>query len=174
MKTLFPFSTSFLDFPDNESYSIVVYFTGCSFNCKNCQNKELKNPEYNDSLVKEYLDIDSFFKDIKIACEKNRTNYLVFSGGDPLFKTNLDLVKEFLNKYGNHFNIAIYTGHDIVDVEEIGVKGFDFIKCGVYNEDFKQGSKKDNYQMALASSNQNWYNSNFERISNNGVLKFKN
>lgn len=158
---------TFTDYPSLEDWAVIVYLSGCINNCPNCQNKALQDPNVGDSIAS----VDELYNRIKKSCKSNETNCVVFSGGDPLFSSNRIILKEFLDKYSDEFNICIYTGYPIEFVKEFNLKGFKFIKCGKYDENLKQPSYKYDSEMQLASSNQNFYNDKYERISENGKLK---
>ena len=163
---------TFIDFPTVDDWAVIIYFTGCSNNCVNCQNKELQNPDYKSSILS-IQDEENLFNFIKDICKKQDTNKIVFSGGDPLYPTNREIIKNFLNKYGSLYDICIYTGYSIDDVKKFGIHNFKFIKCGRYDESYKQTSEKTEEHIKLASSNQNFYDSNYEQLSKNGILNFK-
>lgn len=161
-------TSSWLDYPDNCSLAVVVFFTGCLHSCKGCQNEELQ--QFGDNIDTEYLSYEDAIKKIEHECLRNRTDKVVLSGGDPLFFYNQEFVQYLLDK--NILDVCIYTGSDIDKVKEIGIHGFKYIKCGTYKEEEKQESMKNTEKMKLASSNQNFYNSNYEKISENGILFF--
>lgn len=162
---------TFIDYPDPSDWAVIFYVSGCCHNCINCQNKELQDP----NLGNEIKDVDSLYNIVKDATLHYKTNKIVFSGGDPLFETNRVLIKEFLNKYGNEFEICIYTGYPISFVKEQNISGFKFIKCGKFFstelQDRKPGMTDDKF--TLASGNQDFYDENYNKISINGILKFR-
>ena len=92
---------TFLDYPDNESLSIIVFTQGCSHGCKGCHNFELQKRD--ESYAISY---SNFLNRILDFCKRSNTNKVVFSGGDPLYHTSndntqmLDIIKavDFLEK----------------------------------------------------------------------------
>jgi organic radical activating enzyme len=116
------------------------------------------------------ISVDDFNELVKRETLMNKTKNVVFSGGDPLFKENLEFVKEFLIKYGSLYNICIYTGHNIEYVKENNIKGFKYIKCGTFDNSKKRLSGNFGDQFILASSNQNFYDENYNLISEDGIL----
>ena len=161
-------SSTFLDYPDNSSLSIIIYLSGCSHNCKGCHSPKTqeKVPNYpeleNEILIK-----------LEAAFNMYRTNKLVISGGNPLDQHNLWLTKAICNHFNNKF-ICIYTGDLINDVKREGIKA-DFIKCGEYMEKYKQVSEKTNTYIQFASSNQelySYYEGDYHLVSNNGRFLF--
>ena len=161
---------TFIDYPTVDNWAVIFYFAGCCNNCNNCQNRELQNPEYKGGMILQ--DEEELYNLVKKICKKHDTTKIVLSGGDPLYITNREIVKNFLNKYGSFYDICIYTGYSIDDVKEFGIQNFKFIKCGRYDETCKQISEKTEDHIQLASTNQNFYNAKYEQLSQNGILKF--
>ena len=168
----FPFQITTQDFPDNCSFSLILYLGGCSNDCKNCQNQQFQKPDPQDkNLIT--LHTNTLIRHVDEYMKFNdQLTSLVLSGGDPLFGNNEYFTKKLCIEYGDKWPIAIYTGYDIEHVKQIGLTGFKFIKCGKYDESLKQESYKNDYEMQLASSNQEWYNNMYERISEKGLLRF--
>ena len=107
---------TFIDFPTVDDWAVIIYFTGCSNNCVNCQNKELQNPDYKSSILS-IQDEENLFNFIKDICKKQDTNKIVFSGGDPLDQDRLSLselmqlIKCVRRNYPNK-TIWLYTGYE--------------------------------------------------------------
>lgn len=168
-------STTFQDYPDDESQAVIVYFAGCSHGCLGCQNRE--EQEYNCkgsyNITPEDLDMT-----IETLCQRNRTNKVVFSGGDPFFEKNRQEVLELASYLENkHINVCIYTGFPITEVKNFYegklLTHASFFKCGKYRELQKETSwGKTNESLVLATRNQAFYNSNFEKISADNILYF--
>lgn len=174
MKLIYPIQNTWIDYPDNSSLALLVYLIGCNNNCKNCHNLEYQNfNSINEKIVN--IDLDIFISNLLIQKEKQKTNKLVLSGGDPLFKNNLKDIKELLNNelIKDNFNICIYTGHDIDYVKENDIKNFNFIKCGKYEEQNKDKSEKTDFYIKFGSKNQKLYNNNYKLISENNVYYFR-
>ena len=172
LNVAYPLTTTFLDYCDNESQAILIYILGCNNMCGGCHNTRFKDKEYQDSETKK-LDILALYDKIVEQAQKNNTDKVVLSGGDPLYKENLAETKTLLHllkKKG--LKITVYTGHDIDYVKLNNVKHFDFIKCGPYMEIFKQPSIKTDEYIQLSSSNQEIYNHKYELLSHNGIFKF--
>ena len=107
---------TFIDYPTADDWAVIFYFAGCCNNCNNCQNRELQNPEYKGGMI--IQNEEELYNLIKEICKKHDTTKIVLSGGDPLYITNREIVKNFLNKYGSLYDICIYTGYSIDDVKE--------------------------------------------------------
>lgn len=156
-------STTWIDYPDNESLAVAVYFSGCLHNCINCQNRDLAEHQ-----PKEFNYLEAIEKKLK----QNRTDKLVLSGGDPLFPLNLEATKNILNHFQDK-SICIYTGYTIDYVKENQIKNFTFIKCGKYLISEQQISEKTNDYLKFASKNQELYNSDYKLLSQDGIFYFK-
>ena len=89
---------------------VVLWLSGCSHHCYNCQNPQTWNPDsgipFNDSAKQEIFN----------ELSKDYISGITFSGGDPLHENNLDevlkLVKEIRISFPDK-TIWLYTGYDI-------------------------------------------------------------
>lgn len=171
MKIIYPPDTTWMDYPDNHSQALLVYTIGCNHNCSECHNPELQKVDYSENVI-EISDSKTLYEIIKESSKKERTNKIVFSGGDPIHYNNLEVIRDFLLTKKD-FDICLYTGHNVKKVKEIGIKNFSFLKCGKYKKNKKQKSEKTDEKISFSSSNQKLYNSKFELISNFGVYIFK-
>ena len=107
---------TFIDYPTADDWAVIFYFAGCCNNCSNCQNRELQNPDYKGGMI--IQDEEGLYNLVKEICKKQDTTKIVLSGGDPLYPANREIVKNFLNKYSDLYDIYIYTGYSIDDVKE--------------------------------------------------------
>jgi organic radical activating enzyme len=164
----FPFDLNFLDYPDPESFSIIVFVMGCEKHCVSCHNPQLQNYDYKINTKKFCL--TDFKNEIQKALKKNNADSLVLSGGDPLGSRNIEFVKFFLLE--TNFSTCIYTGNDIEYVKQNDVKGFKFIKCGKFLESEKQVSEKTDNYLQFSSKNQQLYDSSYKLISTFGKHNF--
>lgn len=160
---------SFMDYPDPDKSCIIIFLSGCAHNCPSCQNKDLQN----SSLGTETSALD-FYEELEYLTKTYKTTNIVFQGGDPLFQTNIYFLKEFVKLNVTHtYSVCVYTGYTIDYVKNNFSKGeIDFWKCGLYKEELHRESKKTDEEFILSSSNQDFYNSRFKKISKKGVLKF--
>lgn len=171
LRILHGFQTTWLDYPDNESLAVIVCMLGCDNCCKGCQNPDLKDYLYKHSSVIEYS-VDEFSSNLLFECERQKTNKVVFSGGDPLSKFNIDNIKEVLAKVGSELDICVYTGHSVDYCRDNNVKGFKYLKCGHFDINNFRKSYKNDDEMCFASPNQELYNSEYRLLSVNGIYKF--
>ena len=168
---------TFLDYPDDESLAVIVFFRGCRWNCPNCQNKALQNYEG------EGISITEAYNLITSKCKRAGTNKIVFSGGDPFYKpTEIIALINILEDY----DICVYTGYTIEEIERI-YKEYErknrvrvnkplWFKCGTYNEEKRdKRSGKSEKSFILATTNQafyRWDKDHYSQISKGNILEF--
>ena len=157
-----------LDYPDPEANAIIVYFIGCNHHCPGCHSPLLQK-EVNYSETKEEM-----CQRIKDLAKRADTNKLVFLGGDPLYDKNIELTRYFCTELGKTHDICIFTGYDIDDVKALNLSGVKYYKCGKFDQKIARESKKTDTMYVLASSNQDFYDSNYKKLSENGILTFNN
>lgn len=88
---------------------VVLWLSGCSHHCYNCQNPQTWNPDsgipFDESAKQEIFN----------ELSKDYISGITFSGGDPLYEYNLDevlkLVKEIRISYPEK-SIWLYTGFE--------------------------------------------------------------
>lgn len=119
---------------DGEGWRTVLFVSGCHHHCKGCHNPESWNPNaghlFTDE-VKEYL----------FNCMNDNISGLTISGGDPLYKKNLNdvtkLCKEFKERFPNK-TIWLYTGNLYRDSKHLEVmKYIDVVVDGEFRENLK-------------------------------------
>lgn len=88
---------------------VVLWLSGCSHHCYNCQNPQTWNPDSGIPFD------DSAKQEIFTELSKNYISGITFSGGDPLHENNLDevlkLVQEIRISYPEK-TIWLYTGFE--------------------------------------------------------------
>lgn len=92
---------------------VVLWVSGCSHNCKGCQNPFSQNP-----LAGVPFD-EAAENEIFIELEKDWCTGLTLSGGDPLFSSNRETVINFAKKVKERFpnkTICLYTGYTWDDI----------------------------------------------------------
>lgn len=162
-------TTSFIDYPDDECIALCVVMMGCTNACNGCQNPCFMNPLY-DKGTRE-ISVEQLVSELEILCQKNHTNKIVLSGGDPISVYNIGFTKDLL-KYNNKFDFCIYTGHNIDYVRNNNISGFKFIKCGKFDIKNARKSYKDDVRMVFATPNQTLYNEYYEQLSMDGIYNF--
>lgn len=169
--------TTFLDYPDNESLSVIMFMTGCDNNCVECHSPMMMEEDKFDDderwLHTKETSVEVIASRLNAIMVRNKTNKLVLSGGDPLYKRNIAFTQELCETLMTEYNaeICIYTGHSIDYVTRNKINCFSFVKCGKYTPDLKQLSKKSDDKFVLASTNQNFFDINYKQLSTDGILK---
>ena len=123
------------DLLNGEGIRVVLWVTGCAHNCKGCHNPETHNPyagQLFDEKAKQHL-----FK----ILERDYISGVTFSGGDPLFPSNLPVITELakeINKLFPNKTIWLYTGYKYDQVKHYEV--FNYINVvveGPYIEELR-------------------------------------
>ena len=89
---------------------VVLWLSGCSHHCYNCQNPQTWNP---DSGIQ--FD-ESAKQEIFNELSNDYISGITFSGGDPLHENNLDEVLKLVNEIRISFpekSIWLYTGYTL-------------------------------------------------------------
>lgn len=88
---------------------VVLWLSGCSHHCYNCQNPQTWNPgsgiPFDESAKQEIFN----------ELSKDYISGITFSGGDPLYENNLDEVLKLIKQIRNSFpdkTIWLYTGYN--------------------------------------------------------------
>lgn len=93
----------------------VIWLSGCSHNCKGCQNPQTHDPESGNTF--DAAAIEELFR----FQEEGWCSGITLSGGDPLFPLNrkevLHLVSLFKERYPNK-TIWLYTGYTYESIKE--------------------------------------------------------
>lgn len=167
-KILVPFQSSWIDYPDNQSIAVMVVMMGCDNGCPHCQNPQFKDCDYNNG-TKDFM-VEELEKELDIQCQRNMTNKVVLSGGDPLSCFNVEFTKKFLSQ--TKYDVCIYSGHDVEYCKKHNINGFKFLKCGKFDNQTVRESKKTDDYMVFASPNQELYNENYCLMSKDGIYYF--
>lgn len=137
---------------NGEGNRSVLWVSGCSHRCKNCQNQHTWN--YDDGLV---FDDKAKYELFKYLHE-DWCSGVTLSGGDPLYENNvigiIQLAKEIKEKFPNK-TIWCYTGYKYEEIQtnERMKEILDYIDVlcdGEYIEELKDVDKH-----WVGSSNQN-------------------
>lgn len=137
------------DMLNGDGLRVVLWVSGCSHKCPQCQNPITWDPyyglEFNESAKQEIFN----------ELDKDYISGITLSGGDPLhnlnFDTILELCKEIKDKYPNK-TIWLYTGYTWESVSKhmtIILPYIDVLVDGTFKVD-----KKDLKLMWKGSSNQ--------------------
>lgn len=168
-----PLKSTFVDYPDPCSNAVSVYMMGCGQRCNGCFNPLFFGKDYYEGTST--FTPEQFVKELTVTCNRNKTNKIVFLGGDPLFSTNAAFLMEVLELIKDDYETCIYTGYSIEEVKLIiplARANFTYIKCGRYDLTNKRISTKTDKYIQFASSNQELYDSKFNKLSNQGKFIF--
>ena len=101
-----------ITYPDQnngDGLRVVLWLSGCSHHCYNCQNPQTWNPDsgipFDESAKQEIFN----------ELSKDYISGITFSGGDPLHENNLDEVLKLVNEIRISFpekTIWLYTGYE--------------------------------------------------------------
>lgn len=146
------------DLKNGDGLRVVLWVAGCNHKCKECQN-----PETWDScggLPFDQKAKDELFEEL----QKDYISGITFSGGDPLFPDNRDVVlalmKEISEKFPNK-TIWCYTGYTFEQIQTLPhLKYIDVLVDGPYIPAQKElklkwrGSSNQRVILAKASINE--------------------
>jgi anaerobic ribonucleoside-triphosphate reductase activating protein len=93
---------------NGKGFRVVLWCSGCSHRCKGCHNPETWDKGYGKEFKQE--DKELLFK----LLNDPHIQGITFSGGDPLFQTNIKEVGELLKEIKEKFptkDIWLYTGY---------------------------------------------------------------
>ena len=93
---------------NGDGLRVVLWLSGCSHNCKNCQNPQTHL--YNSGILFDREAEKELFSELS----KEYISGLTLTGGDPLFQTNLNDVLKLVNKINLLLpdkTIWLYTGY---------------------------------------------------------------
>lgn len=157
---------TWLDYPSPDGNAVIVYLTGCEHHCPGCHSPLIQ-------AVDTYTETpEELTERLKKYCERADTNNIVLLGGDPLYSTNIPYTCTILEKLSKTHNICIFTGYDIDYVKNHSIKGAKFYKCGKFDQQHVRKSEKTDTKYVLASPNQDFYDENYNKLSENGILTF--
>ena len=130
---------------NGDGLRVVLWLSGCSHHCYNCQNPQTWNPDsgipFDESAKQEIFN----------ELSKDYISGITFSGGDPLYENNLDEVLKLVKEIRISFpekTIWLYTGYD-----------FDLLN-----------SKYNEYKYTPFAANADEWLTRWEIISNVNVL----
>lgn len=101
------------DMNNGDGLRVVLWLSGCSHHCYNCQNPQTWNPDSGipfDESAKQEIFNELF---------KYYISGITFSGGDPLHENNLDEVLKLVQEISISFpekTIWLYTGYELSEI----------------------------------------------------------
>lgn len=130
-----------MDISNGPGVRVSIFMQGCTFNCKNCFNKETHDfaggKEFDDTTVERVLEL----------CDNENIEGLSILGGEPMHPNNIEgttkLAKAFKEKFPNK-NVWAWSGFsfdkELKDKEV--VKYLDVLVDGQYNDDLRNPKLK--------------------------------
>ena len=129
------------DMLNGKGLRVVLWVSGCSHHCKNCHNPVTWNPD--DGLEFDEAAKAELFSYLK----KDYIDGLTLSGGDPLYKGNVDTISPLITEIREKFpdkTIWMYTGYTFEELFNKGnekllecVKKCDVLVDGKFVEELK-------------------------------------
>ena len=130
-----------MDIANGPGVRVSIFMQGCSFNCKNCFNKETHDfnggEEFNEETIDRVLKL----------CDNDVIEGLSILGGEPMHPKNIEgtteLAKKFKEKFPNK-NIWVWSGFqfdkDLKDKE--AMKYVDVLVDGQYKDELSNPTLK--------------------------------
>ena len=128
------------DMNNGDGIRVVLWVSGCTHHCEECQNPQTWNEESGVKFDKSAL------KEIKEELKKDYVTGVTFSGGDPLAHFNIDtvrnLIKEIRHKFPNK-TIWVYTGSIFENLMSANILPYiDVLVDGKYEKDLRDTNLK--------------------------------
>lgn len=168
------------DMNNGDGLRVVLWVSGCSHHCYNCQNPQTWNP--NSGIPFDETAKQEIFTELS----KDYISGITLSGGDPLYKENLDEVLSLIKEIRNLFptkTIWLYTGYDFQRIFRgqsscLSQEGLDNFKrrkiislCDVLVDGEYIDEKRDLSKKWAGSKNQRVINIK-ESIKNNKIVLY--
>ena len=123
------------DMLNGDGLRVVLWVSGCEHHCRGCQNPMTWDPEdgveFDESAKQEIFE----------QMEKDYISGMTFSGGDPLFPGNEQVVTELAKEIKSRFpqkTIWLYTGYLWENVREKEITEYlDVLVDGRYEESLR-------------------------------------
>lgn len=126
----------FVNAPNSDTMAFTIWFSGCHFKCKGCQNPELWRIDSGTSY-----NVDDVAQIMACTFSKYKINDVSLLGGEPLDQDINQLLRLCMkiNEMGKR--IWLYTGYDFDDVPIVIRDMCYTIKCGRYIEELRDESR---------------------------------
>lgn len=124
-----------MDISNGPGIRVSIFMQGCTFNCKNCFNKDTHDfnlgYEFNDDVIEKILDL----------CTLEHIEGLSILGGEPLHPKNIlgttKLCKKFKEKFSNK-SIWIWSGFLFDELKDKDILNYvDVLVDGRYKDELK-------------------------------------
>ena len=128
------------DMLNGDGIRVVLWVSGCSLNCKNCQNPETHDPNTGTLWTQESE------QELFESLDKDYISGITFSGGHPLEHYNIDTITELSKKIKQKFpnkSQWLYTGYLWENIKDLEImKYLDVIVDGPYIDELRDISLK--------------------------------
>lgn len=128
------------DMLNGDGIRVVLWVSGCSLNCKNCQNPETHDPNAGKLWTQESE------QELFEALNKDYISGITFSGGHPLEHYNIDTITDLSKKIKQKFPNKtqwLYTGYLWENIKDLEImKYLDVIVDGSYIDELRDISLK--------------------------------
>ena len=118
------------DMLNGDGLRTVLWVSGCNHHCNNCQNKQTWDK--NSGI---YFGNDEW-EEILSNLKKNYISGITFSGGDPLFPDNRQMITNIAEKIHRLYPTKtqwLYTGYNFEEVKDLEImKYLDVVVDGEY------------------------------------------
>jgi anaerobic ribonucleoside-triphosphate reductase activating protein len=152
----------------------VLWVSGCSHHCFNCQNPETWDSDNGDTFT------DSAKQFLFDCLDKSYIKGITFSGGDPLYRLNIrtisELSKQIKDTFGDNKDQWLYTGYtweEITNSELLDfVKTIDVIVDGPY-KDFERNTSlafRGSYNQRLIDVQKSLHTANLNPVLYTGTI----
>lgn len=135
------------DMLNGDGLRVVLWVSGCSHHCKNCQNPQTWNKGSGIPF-----DLDTFFE-ICDYLDKPYISGITFSGGDPLLPDNREIIQAISTLVKFYYPTKtqwLYTGYKWEEIKDLPImECIDVVVDGQYEDD-----KRDITLKWRGSSNQ--------------------
>lgn len=124
-----------MDISNGPGIRVSIFMQGCTFNCKNCFNKDTHDfnlgHEFNDNTIEEVLNL----------CSDDHIKGLSILGGEPLHPKNIlgttELSKKFKEKFPNK-NLWIWSGYLYENLKDKEILNYiDVLVDGTFKDELK-------------------------------------
>ena len=116
----------------------VVWVSGCTHHCKGCFNPETWDSKNGAQWGEEQTNF------VLETLKQDWCSGITFTGGDPLFHTNIETIQKLCILIKNKFpqkTIWVYTGNRFEDIPKVFLQYIDVIADGTFEEHLKSPDK---------------------------------
>lgn len=128
------------DMLNGDGLRVVLWVSGCSLHCEDCQNKYSWN--FNEGILFDERAKEEIFSELK----KDYISGITITGGHPLEKQNIEEIEKLCKEIKLNFpnkTIWLYTGFVFEEIKNYSIlKYIDVLIDGKYEKEFRDISLK--------------------------------